>query len=160
MRLHFFDRARSRILVGRPEPRAQQLVAGEDVQAADSSSCRSSRGRSAPADGRRAGCRSRPGRARSRSGRRGVRLHEKIHQQTVHGLGRVADLVIAPAAASQFQPVQRALAGQRLIQIPLAAEHPQQRIGAQLLVVVEVFVAQRQPVDALRQHLRQLVLDQ
>ncbi len=84
----------------------------------------------------------------------------KIRQQTVDRLGRVADLVIALAAAGQLQPVQRALARQRLIQLPLAAEQSQQRIGAQLLVIVEVLVAQRQPVDALRQHLRQPVLDQ
>ncbi len=79
----------------------------------------------------------------------------EIRQQPVDGLGRVADLVIAQAAAGQFQPVQRALAGQRLIQFALAAEQPQQRIRAQLLVIVQVLVAQRQPVDALRQHLRQ-----
>ena len=44
--------------------------------------------------------------------------------------GRVADLVIARAAAGQLQPVQRALAGQRLIQLPLAAQQPQQRIAS------------------------------
>jgi hypothetical protein len=41
-----------------------------------------------------------------------------------------------------------------------AAEHRQQRVRAQLLVVVEVFVAQRQPVDALRRHLGKLMFDQ
>jgi hypothetical protein len=68
--------------------------------------------------------------------------------------------VIPTAAANQFQPVQRALTGQRLIQLALAAEQPQQRIRAQLLMIVEVFVAQRQTEDTLRQHLRELVLDQ
>ena len=29
---HFFNRTGSRVLVGRPQPRTQQLVAGEDVQ--------------------------------------------------------------------------------------------------------------------------------
>ena len=63
-------------------------------------------------------------------------------------------------AAGQLQPVQGAFAGQRRFKVPLAAEHRQQRIGAQLLVVVEVFIAQRQPIDALRQHLGQWMLDQ
>jgi len=93
-------------------------------------------------------------------GRRGVRLQKQVAQQAVQRLGRAADLVVAGAAAGQFQPVQRALARQRLIQIALAAEHRQQRIAAQLLVIVDIFIAQRQPVDALRQHLGKLVLDQ
>ena len=68
--------------------------------------------------------------------------------------------MIALAAAGQLQTVQRALAGQRLIQVPLAAQQPQQRIRAQLLMIVQVFIAQRQTIDALRKHLRQAVLDQ
>ena len=156
---HFFDRARSRILVGRPQPRAQQLVAGEDVQRQIAVAVvvameealrlmaveRDVGGVQVQHDlGGRLACDSMKRSASSRS----------------RAFGRVADLVIAPAAANQLQPVQRALARQRLIQLALAAEQGQQRIGAQLLVVVQVLVAQRQPVDALRQHLRQLVLDQ
>jgi len=68
--------------------------------------------------------------------------------------------VIAGRAPGQLQTVQSALARQRLLQLPLATEHPHQRIRAQLLVIVQVLIAQRQPVDALRQHLWQLVLDQ
>jgi hypothetical protein len=68
--------------------------------------------------------------------------------------------VITTGAPNQFQPVQRALAGQRLLQIAPSAEQRQQRIAAQLLMVVEVFIAQRQSIDALRLHLRQRVLDQ
>ena len=89
-----------------------------------------------------------------------VRLQKQVAQQAVQRLGRVADLVIATGAANQLQPVQCALASQRLIQIALAAQQGQQRIAAQLLVVVEIFIAQRQTVDTLRQHLRQPVLDQ
>ena len=87
-----------------------------------------------------------------------VRLDVEVPEQTVDGLGRVADLVVAPGAAHQFQPVQRALAGQRFLQLAPAAQQPEQRIGAQLFVVVQVFVTQRQPVDALRQHLPNRVL--
>ena len=93
-------------------------------------------------------------------GRAAVRFQKQVPQQAVQSLGRVADLVIAAGAANQLQPVQRALAGQRITQITPSAEQRQQRIGAQLLMVVEVFIAQRQPIDSLRQHLRQLVLDQ
>jgi len=57
------------------------------------------------------------------------------------------------AAIAQFQPVQGALAGQRLVHLRLAGEHVQQRVLSQLLVVVEVLVAQRQGIDALRHHL-------
>ena len=87
-------------------------------------------------------------------------FHKQVPQQAVQRLHRVADLVIATAAANQFQTVQRALAGQRLIQIALAAKQPQQRIEAQLLMIAKVFIAQRQTENALRQHLSQLVLDQ
>ncbi len=89
-----------------------------------------------------------------------MRLDVKIDQQTIDLLGRIADLVITHAAAGQLQPVQRALASQRLIQFPLARQHSQQRILTQLLVIVHILVAQCQPVDALREHLRQLVPDQ
>ena len=68
--------------------------------------------------------------------------------------------MIAQAAAGQLQPVQSALAGQRLTQFPLARQQSQQRIRTQLLVIVQIFVAQCQTIDALRQHLRQLVPDQ
>ena len=59
----------------------------------------------------------------------------------------------------EFEPVQRALPGQRFLDLPLAGQHGQQRIVAQLLVVVQVFITQRQPVDALRQHPAEFVLD-
>jgi hypothetical protein len=49
-------------------------------------------------------------------------------------------------------------AGQRLVGLALARQHAHQRILAQLVVVVEVFVTQRQGVDALCQHLLQTVL--
>ena len=79
----------------------------------------------------------------------GVRLNKQVDQQPVQNFARVADLVIATGAANQFPPVQRALAGQRLVQGALAAEQSQQRIRAQLLMIAEIFIAQRQPVDAL-----------
>ena len=92
--------------------------------------------------------------------RLGVRLEVEVHQQLVDRLCRVADLVIACAAAREFEPVERALARKGTVQFALAGQQTEQGIGEQLLVIVEVFVAQGQPVDALRKHLRQLVLDQ
>jgi len=88
-----------------------------------------------------------------------VRLDEKIREQRVDLLRRVVDLVIPLRAAGQLQPVQRAFTGQRSFGLALAAHQGHQRIVPQLLVVVEVFIAQRQTVDALRQHLAQTVLD-
>ena len=67
---------------------------------------------------------------------------------------RVVDLVVALVPPSKLQPVQRALAGQRLFQLAPPASSHHQRIVAQLLMVVEVLITQRQPVDALREHLR------
>ena len=93
-------------------------------------------------------------------GRFGVRFDEYIDEQSVDLLRLVIDLVIAIAAAGKFQPVQRALASQRIFQLAPARQHGHQRIVAQLLMIVQVLVAQRQPVDALREHLAKLVLDQ
>jgi hypothetical protein len=72
--------------------------------------------------------------------------------------GSVIDLVVTLRAAGKFQPVQRALAGQGIFQLAPARQHGHQRIVAQLLMIVQVLVAQRQPVDALREHLGKLVL--
>ena len=47
-------------------------------------------------------------------------------------------LVVTRRAAHQFQPVERALARQRLLQLALAAQQTEQRIRTQLLVVVHV----------------------
>jgi hypothetical protein len=149
----------ARILIGRPEPRAQQLVAGEYVlrQIAVAVVVAVEEALRLMAIQRDVG---RIQIEHDLVGRRTVRFATEIHQQPVDGFSRVADLVIPLTAAHQLQPVQSALAGQRLLQLVLAAEHSQQRIVAQLLMIVQVFIAQRQPVDALREHLHQLVPDQ
>ena len=51
-------------------------------------------------------------------------------------------------------------ARQRLRQILLSRQNAEHRILPQLLVIVEVFVAQRQTVDPLREHLRIECFDQ
>ena len=64
-------------------------------------------------------------------------------------------------AVAQFQAVQRAFAGQRLrARLCFARHQSQQGILAQSLVVIQIFVTQRQPVDSLPHHLLHAVLDQ
>ena len=70
------------------------------------------------------------------------------------------DLLVAILRArSQFHPVQRALARQRFLQFLPARQDAEDRIFPQLLVIVDVFVSQRQTVDPLGQHLQNGVLD-
>jgi hypothetical protein len=59
-------------------------------------------------------------------------------------------LVAARLLTAQFQTLERAL----------AAEHSQPRISPQLVMVLEILVARRQPVQALEQHLRYAVENQ
>jgi hypothetical protein len=97
--------------------------------------------------------------------RGGVCFQKNIHQQSIQAFRRVANLVIALvdgrlAGGGQLHPVQGALTGQRLIDFPFAGQQSQERIVAQLLMVIHILVAQRQPVDALCQHLAQFVLEQ
>lgn len=103
-----------------------------------------------------------------------VRLQEHFHQHPVHRRLVQDDLLVAAVRSgvrpSQLQAVQGALAGQGLPHIsrpqplrprrvPLAHQGRQQRVGAQLVVVVQVFVPQCQPVHALRHQVIDRVLD-
>jgi hypothetical protein len=49
--------------------------------------------------------------------------------------------------AREFKPVNLALAGQRFIQFPLAAEQSQQQMRAQLLAIINVLVTRSETVD-------------
>ena len=155
--LDLIERAGGAVDVGRPEPRAQQLIAGEDVerQVAVAVVVAMEEPLRLMAVERDVGCIQIE---HDLVGRLGVRLDEQVAEQRVDLLRHVIDLVITLAAAGQLQPVQRALAGQRIFQLAPARQHGHQRIVAQLLMIVKVLVAQRQPVDALREHLAKLVL--
>ena len=63
-----------------------------------------------------------------------------------------------------LQPVQRRLAGQRravlAARLELADQRRHHRIVAQMIVIVEVLVAERQAEHALADQRRQAVLDQ
>ena len=92
-------------------------------------------------------------------------VEKQIDKQPLDRRGVIADLVIAGRLlAAQFQPVERRFAGQRCAIGPfcrqLAAQHRQHQIMAQLVVVDQVLVAQRDPEHTLPDQARHRVLDQ
>jgi hypothetical protein len=94
-----------------------------------------------------------------------VRLQEQVDQKPLDGDRIVTDLVIAcRLQTAQLQPVQRRLArNRRAILAPrfeLARQNRHHRIMAQLVVVVEILIAKRNPEHPLADQRRDLVLDQ
>ena len=92
-------------------------------------------------------------------------LHEQVDQEPLDGNRIVTDLVIARRLQpAQFQPVQRRLAGNRRAVLAsccqLARQHRHHRVVAQLVVVIEVLIAERDPKHPLRQQGYDLMLDQ
>jgi hypothetical protein len=86
-----------------------------------------------------------------------VRVEEQIDEQPLDRRAVVDDLVIArPLARARrmLQPVQCALARQRrgliAIALELAQKHAKNRIAAQVVVVVEILITERQAEHALR----------
>ena len=95
-----------------------------------------------------------------------MRLEEQIHQQRIDLRAIAVDPVILRRMAPRrvLQPIERALPGQRLAVGPqhraqLAGQHRERRVLAQLVVIVEIFVAQRQAEDALPHQRRDPMLD-
>jgi hypothetical protein len=95
-----------------------------------------------------------------------MRFEEKIHQQRIDPRTIAIDLVILRRMASRcmLQAIERALASQCLAVSPqhraqLARQHRKRRILAQLIVIVQVFVAQCQAEDALSHQRLDLMLD-
>ncbi len=94
-----------------------------------------------------------------------MRLQEQIDQQMLDRHRAVADLVITRRLQlAQLQPVERRLAGHRRTfltpRLKLAGQHRHHRIVAQLVVVVEILVAERDPKHPLTDQGRDLVLNQ
>src|SRR5215204_6356673 len=88
-----------------------------------------------------------------------VRLDKYTDQQLVYrSLPERDFLVPIRLPIAEFQPVQRALARQWFVQFFASSQHSKQRILSQLLVIVQVFIAERQSVDALGNHLQNRVL--
>jgi hypothetical protein len=92
-------------------------------------------------------------------------VEKQIDKQPLDRCGVIADLVIAGRLfPAQFQPVERRFAGQRCAIRPfcrqLAAQHRHHRIMAQLVVVDQILVAQRDPENTLSDQARHRVFDQ
>jgi hypothetical protein len=92
-------------------------------------------------------------------------VEKQVDKQSLDRGRVITDLVITGRLwPAQFQSVERRLAGQRrTIRAPrfeLAAEHRHDRVVAQLVVVDQVFVAQRNPEHSLTHQARHRVLDQ
>jgi hypothetical protein len=97
-------------------------------------------------------------------GRRLVRLEEEGDEQALDRHRVVADLVVAARRHRRvFEPVERALAGERrttpALGDELAGERRQHRIVAQLVVIDQVLVAERDAEYALGHHRLDRVLD-
>ena len=111
-----------------------------------------------------------------------MRLQKQIHQQRIDALRINHDLlglglvrVLLPQTAvvvrrRQLQAVERAFAGQRFaailrappllaLHIVLTQRHGQHRIAPQVVVVIEILIAQRQSENALHDEIQQRVLD-
>jgi hypothetical protein len=107
-------------------------------------------------------------------GSRGKRLDEHVQQHLVDELLSEHDPLVAVrrgvVRSGQLDAIQRARRGQahaaiactgalQPLWIPLPDSGRQQRVEAQLVVVVEILVAQRDTEDALRQEVADRVLD-
>ena len=95
-----------------------------------------------------------------------MRFEEKIQQQPIDLRIVAIDLVILRRMSPRrvLQAIERALARQWLAVGPqhraqLARQHCKRRVLAQLVVIVEVFIAQRQAKDALPHQRLDLMLD-
>ena len=99
-------------------------------------------------------------------------LHRAFKQQRFNLLRIGLDLAIVPIGflRSEFQPIQRTLAGQRfalvLSQMPSfpkqilpSTAQRQQRIVTQTLMIIDVLIAKREAVHALLDENRQLMFD-
>jgi hypothetical protein len=76
----------------------------------------------------------------------------------------VADLVIGRRCVGpQFKPVERRFAGHRRAVLAargqLAGQHRHDRVVPQLVVIDDIFIAQRNAKDALADHRRHPMLD-
>jgi len=97
-------------------------------------------------------------------GRRPVRFEKEFDEQPLDGRPIVADPVIARGCPRRMLKwVQGALAGERgavlALGPKLADERRQHRIVAQLIMVDQVLIAERDPEHPLRHHGRDAVLN-
>jgi len=98
-------------------------------------------------------------------GRPRMRLQEQRHRQRLDRRFVVSDLVVARRLQpAQFQPVQRRLARQRCAGLAfarkLSRQHRQHGIVPQIVMVIEVFIAERNPEHPLANQGGQRMLHQ
>jgi hypothetical protein len=94
-----------------------------------------------------------------------VRLHEQIDKQRLDPGAVPSDPVIArQLRPAQLEPVEGALAGQRRTILAagrqLAGQHRHGRVVTPLVVIDQIFIAQRQREDPLPDQRHHFVLDQ
>ena len=151
------------------------MLAAEDVQRQVAVAVVVAVKEAAQLDGRGSDRRWRRGRARSPPAAAGAAARKASTKKAAMSLMPGDDLLVAALRVGprgrQFQAVQRALAGQRLAaiarsatllagRIALADQRRQERIVPQVVVVVEVFVAQGQGEHPLGDQFVDRVLDQ
>jgi hypothetical protein len=98
-------------------------------------------------------------------GRPCMRLEEEVEEQGLDRHRVMADSVIARGERTgEFEPIERRLAsGRRAIQAPnfeLARQRRHQRVPAKLVMVVEVFVAERDGENTLRDERADAMFDE
>jgi hypothetical protein len=94
-----------------------------------------------------------------------VGFQEDLHEQAVHSSVIQHDLFVALPPTGrltcQFQSIQSTFPCQSFLAwIRLLHQHRQQWIIPQLLVIVQIFVAQSQTIDSLGHHLLHRMFDQ
>ena len=90
-------------------------------------------------------------------GRRPVRLEDELDEQTFDRRAVVADLVVARRLARRvLEPIQGALAGERCavraLRLELTGERRQHRVKAQLIMVDQILLSERDAEHPLRYH--------
>src|SRR5439155_17863950 len=79
-----------------------------------------------------------------------VGLQENLHHEFIDRVLPERDLLVAVIdACAQLHSVERAFPCQRRLQPGAARKNAEEGIGAQLLVIIEVFVSQSQTVNPL-----------
>jgi hypothetical protein len=93
-----------------------------------------------------------------------VRLKKELDEQPLDGRAVVADLVITRRCQRRMlEPVQSALAGERCatfaLSLELAGQRRQHRVVAQLVMVDDILISERNAEHPLGHHRRNAVLD-
>ncbi|GEM_PF-2922033 len=93
-----------------------------------------------------------------RRGRRRMRVHKHIDEQPIHRVVIGGDLLVALLRAerrrAEFEAIERAFAGARGVKIGRLGEYGHQRIMAERVVIIQIFIPERQAVHALPHQLR------